>query len=102
MLFVQVMTKGMEIVNDCGPGTEHYAKGFKPPMLAPLLEITDKLHLERWYAWITSSYFFSNTVNLFLLSKDYSSLSSASHRRWRQLVCSEICSVFVEVVFICM
>jgi len=42
-----VMTKGMEIVNDCGPGTEHYAKGFKPPMLAPLLEITDKLHLER-------------------------------------------------------
>ncbi|XP_015759001.1 PREDICTED: tRNA (cytosine(34)-C(5))-methyltransferase-like [Acropora digitifera] len=43
----KVMTKGMEIVNDCGPGTEHYAKGFKPPMLAPLLEITDKLHLER-------------------------------------------------------
>ena len=88
MLFVQVMTKGMEIVDDCGPGTEHYAKGFKPPMLAPLLEITDKLHLERWYAWIASLCFFSNTVNLFLLSKHDSSPSSASHRRCGQLVCS--------------
>lgn len=39
----------MEIVENCDPGTQHYAKGFKPQMLAPPAEIAETLHLERWY-----------------------------------------------------
>lgn len=45
----QVMTKDMEIVVNCDPGTDPYIKGFKPQMLAPSDEIASKLHLERWY-----------------------------------------------------
>ena len=45
----QVMTKDMEIVVNCDPGTEHYSKGFNPQMLAPSDEIASTIHLERWY-----------------------------------------------------
>ncbi|XP_068700887.1 RNA cytosine-C(5)-methyltransferase NSUN2-like isoform X1 [Montipora foliosa] len=43
----KVMTKGMKIVDNCDPGTEYYAKGFKAPMLPPSSDIANELHLER-------------------------------------------------------
>jgi len=43
------MTRDMKIVDNCDPGTEFFAKNFKPEMLAPPEEVVNKLHVERWY-----------------------------------------------------
>lgn len=45
------MTKDLQIVDNCDPGSEHFSKGFKPQMLAPSEEVASKLHLERWYGY---------------------------------------------------
>ncbi|CAH3020936.1 unnamed protein product [Porites evermanni] len=43
----KLMTKDLQIVDNCDPGSEHFSKGFKPQMLAPSEEVASKLHLER-------------------------------------------------------
>jgi len=57
------MTKDMEIVDNCDPGTHYFSKGFKPQMLAPMEEIAEKLHLERWYGCILEHINKSNQTN---------------------------------------
>lgn len=47
------MTKDLQIVDNCDPGSEHFSKGFKPQMLAPSEGVASKLHLERWYGYLT-------------------------------------------------
>lgn len=46
---LQIMTKNMKIVDNCDPGTEFFAKGFKPEMLPPSEDVIEKLHIERWW-----------------------------------------------------
>ncbi|PFX21833.1 tRNA (cytosine(34)-C(5))-methyltransferase-like [Stylophora pistillata] len=43
----KIMTKNMKVVDNCDPGTEFFAKGFKPEMLPPSEDVIDKLHIER-------------------------------------------------------
>ena len=44
------MTRDMEVVDNCDPGTKYFFFFFLPEMLAPPEEVANKLHVERWYA----------------------------------------------------